>query len=122
MSESLNIIIPWPPSGNRYWRLFKNRLIISRDAHDYRRALKHLSYTWKKTDLTGRLSAEIIAHPPDKRKRDLDNLLKITMDALAKTGIYDDDSQFDKICIERGTIEKDGTLVVCIKKYELLNV
>ena len=42
---------------------------------------------------TGRLRVEIEAFRPDKRRRDLDNLLKATLDGLAHAGVYEDDSQ-----------------------------
>lgn len=41
----------------------------------------------------GHLKVEIEAFRPDKRRRDLDNLLKATLDGLAHAGVYEDDSQ-----------------------------
>ena len=33
--------------------------------------------------------------PPDRRRRDLDNLYKCLFDALGHAGVYEDDSQID---------------------------
>ena len=91
---NLEITLPWPPSVNTYWRTFNGRMIISAKGREYRTAvglqmvlqnmIKHFS---------GPLQVEIEAWRPDKRRRDLDNLLKATLDALAHAGVYEDDSQ-----------------------------
>jgi crossover junction endodeoxyribonuclease RusA len=90
----IELTLPWPPSVNTYWRNFDGRMIISAKGREYRetvgdqmilqKAIKHF---------TGRLCVEIEAWRPDKRRRDLDNLLKATLDALAHAGVYEDDSQ-----------------------------
>ena len=59
----------------------------------------------------------ITANPPDLRKRDLDNLLKQTLDALQHAGIYLDDSQIDYILIRRGIKASAGNLEVDIDGY-----
>ena len=41
----------------------------------------------------GKMCVVIEAWRPDYRRRDLDNLLKATLDGLAHAGVYDDDSQ-----------------------------
>jgi crossover junction endodeoxyribonuclease RusA len=67
--------------------------------------------------LTERLSVTITANPPDLRKRDLDNLLKQTLDALQHAGIFKDDSQIDQILIRRGIKTTNGNLEVSIDGY-----
>ena len=39
-----------------------------------------------------RYRVEIIAFPPDRKKRDVDNLIKPTLDALTRAGVWADDS------------------------------
>lgn len=90
----IELTLPWPPSVNTYWRTFNGRMIISAKGREYRetvgdqiilqRMVKHYS---------GLLRMEIEAFRPDKRRRDLDNLLKATLDGLAHADVYDDDSQ-----------------------------
>jgi crossover junction endodeoxyribonuclease RusA len=43
--------------------------------------------------LQGPLAVEVEIYPPDLRRRDLDNLQKAVLDALAHGGAYVDDSQ-----------------------------
>jgi len=40
-------------------------------------------------------------YPPDKRRRDLDNLMKATADSLQHAQVYPDDSQIDDLRIIR---------------------
>ena len=67
-----------------------------------------------------RLAVQIDAHPPDKRARDLDNMLKAPMDAMQHAGVYDDDSQVDMLTIRRCAIVKGGEIKVAI--WEMLEV
>jgi crossover junction endodeoxyribonuclease RusA len=41
------------------------------------------------------------AYPPDHRRRDIDNLIKATADALQHAGVYEDDSQVDLLVVRR---------------------
>lgn len=102
MCPLLTIELPWPPSINHYWRHTKNGHYISEEGKNYRQlvffhCLKHKG-KFTKDD---RLSVHIQAHPPDRRKRDLDNVLKSLLDALQHAGIYNDDCQIDRLSISR---------------------
>ncbi|HIA3454329.1 TPA: RusA family crossover junction endodeoxyribonuclease, partial [Escherichia coli] len=72
-----------------------------------------------KLSLSGRLAIKIIAEPPDKRRRDLDNILKAPLDALTHAGLLIDDEQFDEINIVRGQLVPGGRLGV--KIYEIMH-
>ncbi len=52
----------------------------------------------------GRLGMLIEAYPPDKRSRDLDNILKSLLDSLTKAGVWADDSQIDDLRVVRKTV------------------
>ena len=67
-----------------------------------------------KLSLSGRLAIKIIAEPPDKRRRDLDNILKAPLDALTHAGLLMDDEQFDEINIVRAQPVSGGRLGVKI--------
>jgi len=58
--------------------------------------------------LTGRLAYRLSAWPPDKRTRDLSNLLKGTEDSLTKAGVWQDDSQVDHLEVDRMPTTKGG--------------
>ena len=48
-----------------------------------------------------RLRVQVECFPPDKRRRDLDNLGKSLMDSLQHAKVYADDSQIDFLSFER---------------------
>jgi len=114
----LEIMLPWPPSVNNYWRMVNGRMIISKDGRDYRnnvadqidrqRARKHFD---------GPLRLTVEAHRPDNRRRDLDNLLKATLDSLAHAGVYEDDSQIKDLRIFWGK-NMGGLLWIYIEEME----
>ena len=55
--------------------------------------------------LTVRLEVLIELFPPDNRRRDIDNYTKCVLDSLTKSGVWEDDSQIDKLTIIRRTNE-----------------
>ena len=91
--------LPYGPSMNMYWR---SRVIVPKDypkrkafANTYVseegiafqmsvKAIVHAKAFGLK--LTGRLAINLLINPPDKRARDLDNLLKPILDALMYAG------------------------------------
>lgn len=90
----IEITLPFPPSVNTYWRKWNNRMVISEKGRAYREAVGDLMTMQGKVFHTEKpLRVVIEAYRPDKRKRDLDNLLKATFDSLAHAGVYVDDSQ-----------------------------
>ena len=69
-------------------------MIISARGREYRETVGDQMTLQKMVKhFKGQLRVEIEAFRPDKRRRDLDNLLKATLDGLAHAGVYEDDSQ-----------------------------
>lgn len=60
------------------------------------------------------ISLQIWVYPPDRRKRDISNIIKIVEDSLQDAGIYDDDFQINLLVVERGKILKGGKVTVII--------
>lgn len=110
------LILPWPPSVNSCWRLVGTRVLLSKKYRSYKRIIKSYALFWKRKPLEGRLSIEIKVYPPDRRKRDLDNLIKGTLDSLQYARLFLDDSQIDKLSIERKELKKGGELHIVIKE------
>jgi crossover junction endodeoxyribonuclease RusA len=109
----MTLTLPWPPSVNHYWRNIAGRTLISRQGRDYRAQVEKLAAGLAITH--GRLAISIQACPPDKRRRDLDNLLKAPLDAMAHAGLYADDSQIDQLAVHRGAVVAGGRLVVTLR-------
>jgi crossover junction endodeoxyribonuclease RusA len=112
----IDITVPWPPSVNQYWRQYQGRMLISAQGRKYREAI--IQQVWlegKIKRITGDLKVTIEAFRPDERRRDLDNLLKSTLDALAHAGLYEDDSQIRDLRIY-WSAEKGGQLNITIEE------
>lgn len=100
--EMVELILPWPPSINRYWRRRGSQYFISKEGQDFRKNVillcKEIPKIFDKND---KLFIDIKASPPDRRRRDIDNILKAIMDSLQHAEMYHDDNQINKIYIER---------------------
>lgn len=111
----LTLELPLPPSMNTYWRNFRGRTILSKGGRDYKVAVQE--YVTVNNLLkfgNERLGATITIFPRDKRAIDLDNRLKALFDSLQDAGLFDDDSQFDRIYICRGMIKKGGGCTITV--------
>ncbi len=115
-SRSLRFVLPHPPSVNHYWRRVGQRTLISREGRRFRREVCAILAGEKTEPLTGRLEVVIEICPPDRRRRDLDNVQKALLDALEHGGAYEDDSQIDRIVIERGEVVPSGRSSVEIRE------
>jgi crossover junction endodeoxyribonuclease RusA len=110
------IILPWPPSVNRYWRTFRGRMIISKEGRDYRaRVMEHilLQKAFKRYEC--KIKVTIEAWRPDNRRRDLDNLLKAALDGCTHAGVWIDDSDIVDLRIYWSK-EKAGILKLKIEE------
>jgi len=87
------ITLPYPPSVNHYYRRVGPRTLISRAGRRYRERVVAALAALKVPTMDGRLHLEIEFYPPDRRRRDIDNVQKALLDALQHGGLYEDDSQ-----------------------------
>jgi len=117
---AVELPLPWPPSVNHYWgeRVVRSgarwviQKYVAEEGKAYRTAAWALLLGCGRPKLFGRLAVEICAHPPDRRRRDLDNLFKGVLDSLQAAGLYDDDEQIDDLHIRRRPVHPGGRIVV----------
>jgi crossover junction endodeoxyribonuclease RusA len=113
--------LPWPPSNNTYYRRVGNKTLISKKGRIYRDDVLMTCIKERVKNFgSDPLAIRIQAFYPDRRKRDLDNLLKAPLDAMMKAGVFDDDSQIESLSIRKVGLEKPGQLFIEIRKTDEL--
>ena len=91
--------LPWPPSVNRYYRHVGPRVLLSREGRKYRMmVVSRLGGLYPR--MAGDLAFTAECYPPDRRRRDLDNLLKSCWDSLVHARLMEDDSQIKLLHLE----------------------
>lgn len=108
---------PWPDS-----RLSPNKRIDRRALITVKQTAKETAYYITKYSHTVVLDTDLqlilTFCPPDKRKRDLDNLyasFKAYQDGMMSLlGV--DDCQIERVILQRGNVCKDGKVIVEIKE------
>jgi crossover junction endodeoxyribonuclease RusA len=112
-AQTQTYLFPYPPSVNNYWRSRGNTRFISKQGMAFRKNALAVIAEQGNPQLGGaRVRVVIHVHKPDKRKRDLDNLLKPVLDALEHGKVVDDDSQIDDLRIRSAGVRSDGGCVV----------
>ncbi|KLU17450.1 MULTISPECIES: crossover junction endodeoxyribonuclease RusA [Xenorhabdus] len=113
--KTYNLKLPWPPSNNTYWRHTAHSHYISEKGTKYRQKIIELIKQQNlNINTTARIKISITANPPDRRRRDLDNLPKAVFDSLTHASFWADDSQIDDMHIMRGERVAGGCLDVQI--------
>ena len=106
--------MPWPPSLNGYYRVFKNRQIISKRGREYRKAaiahLHEIGLAGLKLD--GRLAVTMTLHPPTLRRFDCDNYQKSLWDSLTHAQFWLDDEQVDIMTVKKAAKISGGLVVM----------
>lgn len=114
--------LPYPPSVNHYYRHVGPRTLISREGREYRTQVCGLltpadGNGIRKPPAGGRIALAMDAFPPDRRRRDLDNLQKAVLDSLEHARVYLDDSQIDLLAVRRREVVRGGTIVIRIEEF-----
>lgn len=119
----IELTLPWPPTANTYWRHpdkgpLAGRHLISSLGRGYRVRVHEevLDQLRRYPKLAGRLKVTYLCFPPDKRTRDLSNLLKAMDDALTHARVWEDDGQIDEFRMIRGAPEKPGRIFLVIEE------
>ncbi|WP_227656670.1 RusA family crossover junction endodeoxyribonuclease [Aeromonas caviae] len=125
-ADSWTVTLPWPPSTNRIWRNVavsgKPRTLLSQEGRVYRKAAADACLVAKLSgkQISDRLALRLVVQPPDRRARDLDNTVKAVQDALTHAGVWLDDSQIDRLLVERGPVVKEGMVLVTVEVINAL--
>lgn len=125
------ITLPWPPSVNHYKKVgqlvktnsgkMHQKRVNSNETISYyyqvymiskqNTPLKWCDYAQRK-DIFFDLKIDLF--PPDKRKRDIDNVLKVLLDSLVHAHVIIDDSQISRLFIQKLDTMQIGQVIVKI--------
>ena len=112
----IRVELPWPPSVNHYFSVVRGRPILSKEVHRYRHVVRTILRTASAKPVLGPLVVEIDAFPPDRRRRDIDNILKILLDALQHGNAFYDDSQIVDLRARKLDQADGGKVIVNIQE------
>lgn len=113
------LTLPWPPGNNNLFSVFRGRKIKSKKGREYTSAVtQQITEANQQFQLAGRLKVKILAYPPTRARRDLDNLFKAPLDSLTQAGVIADDSLIDDVRMVRCDVVKGGRLEVIITELE----
>ena len=115
-AKGARLMLPWPPTVNHYWGRRGKRTFLSKRGRAYREAVAWAVVAAKRPHFDGACEVKVVAYPPDRRRRDLDNILKSLFDALEHARVFEDDSQVAKYSIERADVVKGGRVDVAIRE------
>ena len=83
-----------PPSVNHSYRAYRGRVVLSARAREFKqRVADNLPADFNK--ITGKVKLEITFSFKDRRKRDIDNYLKVLLDSLKGLAFEDDDQIYE---------------------------
>ena len=99
--------LPYPPTINNYYVRSKyGAIFINQKGRSYRAAVQYNMRHEK--PIEGKIKLHIDVFPPDKKKRDMDNLNKCLLDSLQNTGVIKDDYDIDQLSMTRRDVIQGG--------------
>ena len=117
MELSLTLPYPHGVSVNACWSRSKRGVFLNKDVIYYRSEVFVRCYGKTKFK-DSKLDVRIDMYPPDNRKRDIDNILKVVLDVLQKADLFEDDCQIFKLYVEKHSKFPAGKLDVLIKSMD----
>ena len=115
------IELPYPPTVNTYWRHLNGRTVLAKRGRQYKQSVQAI-VGLQPPRLSGPLCLMASVWLPDRRRRDLDNILKPLLDALTSAGVWDDDSQVKALQIAHVGIQKPGCVQIQVSQMEVADV
>jgi crossover junction endodeoxyribonuclease RusA len=95
----ITLVLPYPPTVNHMYRRARGHLALTPEALAFRHAVRMIAMVQGVTPLVGPVAVFLDVYRP-RRRGDLDNLIKATLDALQSLA-YHDDQQVEQITAQR---------------------
>jgi len=128
------MMLPYPVSGNRYWRHYRGMTVRSKEAMEYRAEVYDIASECLSECLQGCVSVSLVLHPKMPKdwvrrlkkdphavlsvgRMDLDNAQKVALDALQGIA-FTNDRQVTSLSIRLGQPVEGGGLGVRVSPDE----
>lgn len=127
--------LPWPPSVNHYKKV--GRIVKTKTGKLYQQRKntcqtdkfyfdtyiihkQGMPLEWPKFSDSATISFEVrvCLHPPNLKRYDIDNNLKVLFDGLVRAKIIKDDSQITRLFVEKMENVKNGKVIINISPLE----
>ena len=95
----ITLVLPYPPTVNHMYRRARGHLALTPEALAFRHAVRMIAMVQGVTPITGSVAVFLDVYRP-RRRGDLDNILKATLDSLNGVA-YRDDQQVEQITAVR---------------------
>lgn len=122
----IRIVLPYPPSVNHAYRRTSQggvpRTYLSKDGKDFKTDVARAVMIARSNGdlprdaIAGRCRYTLTLFPPNRRRRDISNAVKICEDAITTAGVWVDDEQVDELTIKRGPVHPGGCAVIEIEE------
>ena len=108
--DTIFLHLPFPPTVNSYYGTARSGVkYVTRKGRQFRDEVeKALMEQVGRMELDYGIHLEVVLHPPDGRRRDLDNYMKALLDACTIGGLWEDDCLIHQLSILRGEVIKGG--------------
>ena len=119
-SSGARLALPLPPTFNQAWKPGrradgKASLILAEEQKRFRRIV----WTEVRAQLglpirpiPGRLMVRLELYQATRIRQDIDNRIKALLDALKGAGVFEDDSQVDRLIVTRAGLLRGGGCIV----------
>lgn len=125
----IELTLPWPPSVNHYkkigalvrthkGKIYQARVNTTSTTTFYFLVRQIIAKEGVKSFNRATIALEVDAYPPDRRKRDLDGILKVLLDSLQRGGLFEDDYQVARLVVTRKDTIPQGKVVVRVSQLE----
>ena len=107
--SGVTLILPFPPSTNHMWRKgCGGRVYLSAEYKAFKETVMMLwrAFGVRTWNPRADVEIELFLYPPWRRRWDLDNRIKTTLDALFNAAIIIDDSQVVKLTAYKNDFDK----------------